>query len=431
MSRSTQESVVYVVDGARTPFLKAKAERGPFSASDLAVMAGRELFMRHAGLQNEIDEVITGCVMPSEDEANIARIIALRLGCSEHIPAWTVQRNCASGMQALDSAVKDILSGRANLVLAGGTEAMSHAPLLFRPKMVNWFGRLNAAKTFGAKAQAMTQFRLSFLAPIIALLHGLSDPLCGMNMGQTAEEVAFEFGITREEMDAFALRSQQRAAVAQDQNHLDNLVTMYDSRGKFFSHDEGVRRDSTLARLAKLKPVFDRPYGMVTAGNSSQVTDGSAMLLLASESAVKKHKLPVLGKIVDTQWAALSPKVMGLGPVMASTPLLQKHKLSLNDIDCWEINEAFAAQVLGCVKAWESDTFCKEHLGLPNALGSIDEEKLNIDGGAIALGHPVGATGARIVLHTLNVLKRNNAKRGIATLCIGGGQGGAMLVEAQ
>lgn len=420
---------VYIVDGARTPLLKAKTERGPFSASDLAVGAGRALLTRHAFSPTAIDEVIMGCMMPSEDEANIARIIALRLGCGNKVPGWTVQRNCASGMQSLDCAFKDIATGRANLVLAGGTEAMSRAPLLFPPNMVNWFGRLNAAKSFGAKAKTFAQFRLSFLAPIIALLHGLSDPLCGMNMGQTAELLAYQFGITREEMDAFSADSQLKAKLAQEKHHLSEIVTLIDSYGKIYALDEGVRADTTAQKLAKLKPVFDKPYGMVTAGNSSQVTDGAAMLLLASEEAIDRYRLPVLGKIVDTQWAALAPEVMGLGPVYSSAQLLEKNNLKLSDIDYWEINEAFAAQVLACVKAFESDAFCKEKLGLSAALGTIDSAKINVDGGAIALGHPVGATGSRIVLHLLETLKRNNAKYGIATLCIGGGQGGATLVE--
>jgi len=215
---------VFIVDGARTPFLKAKSTRGPFSASDLALNAGRTLLSRHTFSPTKIDEVIVGCMMPSEDEANIARVIALRLGCGKHVPAWTVQRNCASGMQALDCAFKDIMSGRANLVLAGGTEAMSRAPLLFKPEMVNWFGRLNAAKSFGVKVKTLAQFRLSFLVPVIALLHGLSDPLCGMNMGQTAELLAYQFGITRQEMDAFALESQQNAAKAQSEKRLSEIA---------------------------------------------------------------------------------------------------------------------------------------------------------------------------------------------------------------
>jgi acetyl-CoA C-acetyltransferase len=320
--------------------------------------------------------------------------------------------------------------GRANLVLAGGTEAMSRAPLLYKPDMVNWFGRLNAAKSFGAKAAAFAQFRLSFLAPIIALMHGLSDPLCGMNMGQTAELLAYQFGITRAEMDAFAADSQLKAATAIDQKHLSEIATIYDHYGKFYNTDEGVRRDSTADKLATLKPVFDKPYGMVTAGNSSQVTDGAALLILASEAAVAKYKLPVLGKIIDTQWSGLAPEVMGLGPAYSSAQLLQKNKLAMSDIDFWEINEAFAAQVIACTKALASEKFCREQLGLSAAIGQIDPAKINVDGGAIALGHPVGATGARIVLHLLHTLKRTNTKRGVATLCIGGGQGGAMLVEA-
>ncbi len=420
---------VYIVDGARTPFLKAGAERGPFSASDLAVGCGRELLARQNFSADLIDETIIGCMMPSEDEANIARIISLRLGCSKFSPAWTVQRNCASGMQALDSAVKDISLGRANIVLAGGTEAMSRAPLIFKPDMANWFGKLNSAKSVVQKAGVLAQFKLSYLSPIVALLHGLSDPLCGLNMGQTAELLAYQFDITRADMDAFAERSQQLAAKAIEDKILTEIATIYDSRGKFYSSDNGVRRDSTIEKLAKLKPVFDKYYGMVTAGNSSQISDGAALLILASEKAVMEHKLPVLGKIVDTQWAALAPEVMGLGPVFASTPLLQKHNLNLDDIDYWEINEAFAAQVIACEKAWMSDSFCRDNLGLEKAFGQLDRAKLNINGGAIALGHPVGATGARLVLHVLHTLHAQNAKRGVATLCIGGGQGGAMLVE--
>lgn len=420
---------VYIVDGARTPFLKAKTERGPFSASDLAVAVGRSLLARQRFSPTDFNEVIMGCMMPSEDEANIARLIGLRLGCGNKVPAWTVQRNCASGLQSLDCAARNIATGRSDLVLAGGTEVMSRAPLLFPPDMVNWMGRLNAAKSFGAKAKTMLQFRPSFLKPIIALLHGLSDPLCGMNMGQTAELLAYQFNITRQEMDAFAAESQLRAFTAIEKKHLGEIETIYDSRGQFYSVDEGVRRDSTAEKLAKLKPVFDRPYGMVTAGNSSQVTDGAALLILASEEAVQKHGLPVIGKIIDTEWAGLAPEVMGLGPAYAAGALLKRYDLGLSDIDYWEINEAFAAQVLACVKAFESEQFCRDQLDLPGALGTIDQSRLNVDGGAIALGHPVGASGARVVLHLINILNREKAKRGIATLCIGGGQGGAMLVE--
>jgi acetyl-CoA C-acetyltransferase len=191
-----------------------------------------------------------------------------------------------------------------------------------------------------------------------------------------------------------------------------------------------VRGDASVENLARLKPFFDRKYGNVTPGNSSQITDGAAWLILASEDAVKKHDLTPVGRILDSQWAGLDPAQMGLGPVHAATPILQRHNLRLDGVDYWEINEAFAAQVLGCLAAWKDEKYCKEQLGLDSSLGELDQERLNVDGGAVALGHPVGASGARIVLHLIRQLKRKNAKKGMASICIGGGLGGAMLVEA-
>ena len=421
---------VFIVDGNRSPNLKARGKTGPFSASDMAVMTGRELLARQPFEPTDLNEVVIGCMMPSEDEANIGRIIALRLGCGKSVPGWTVQRNCASGMQAIDSAAKDIASGRHDLVLAGGTEVMSRAPLIFRPQMVNWLADLNAAKTFGAKLKVFSRFRPGYLSPIISIMNGLTDPLVGYIMGQTAEQVAYRFGITREQMDAFSVRSHQRVAEAQDKGYFkDEIVPLYSNKGQVFDKDDGLRRDSNMASLAKLKPFFDKKFGMVTAANSAQVTDGAALVLVASEDAVKKYNLTPLGRLVDVQWGALEPEEMGLGPVYATTPLLQRNNLGMNDIDYWEINEAFAAQVLGCIKAWESDDYCRNYLGLKGAFGTIDQSRLNVDGGGVALGHPVGSSGARIVLHLLNVMKRNNAKRGVATICIGGGQGGAMLLE--
>jgi len=248
-------------------------------------------------------------------------------------------------------------------------------------------------------------------------------------MGSTAEIVAKRFGITRQMMDEFAVESHRRTAFAQDNGHLTEVEPMYGSDGTVYAQDDGVRRDSSVERLAKLKPVFDRTYGNVTAGNSSQVTDGAAMLVLASEDVVDEYGLKPLGRIVDTHWGALDPSEMGLGPVHAITPLLMRNGLTLDDMDAVEINEAFAAQVLGCLAAWESESYCREELGLERAFGRLDRAKLNVDGGAIAIGHPIGASGARVVLHALKVLERTGGKRAVASLCIGGGQGGAMLVE--
>ena len=420
---------VYVVDGARTPFLKAKKGLGPFTGSDLAVAAGRPLLARQPFDATAFDEVIVGAAMPSADEANIGRVVSLRLGCGEKVPAWTVMRNCASGMQALDTACLNIQAGRSSLVLAGGTDAMSHAPLVFGPAMVNWLAEWYAAKSLGQRAALAMRFRPGHLAPVIAILRGLTDPVVKISMGSTAEIVARRFGVTRQMMDEFAVESHRRVAFAQDNGHFGEVEPIYGPDGHVYAADDGVRRDSAVEKLAKLKPVFDRTYGNVTPGNSSQITDGAAMLVLAAEEVVDEYKLEPLGRVADAHWGALDPAEMGLGPVHAITPMLQRNRLGWDDIDAVEVNEAFAAQVLGCLGAWESDEYCKAHFGLPRAFGRLDRGKLNVDGGAIALGHPIGASGARVVLHALKVLQRTGGKRAVASLCIGGGQGGAMLLE--
>ncbi|WP_133138636.1 acetyl-CoA C-acetyltransferase [Legionella genomosp. 1] len=419
---------VYVVDGLRTPFLKAK-DVGPFTGSDLAVAAGLPLLNRQPFLPSDLDEVIIGSAMPGPDEANIARVVALRLGCGDKVPAFTVMRNCASGMQALDNAAMQIASGRSNLVLAGGTDAMSHAPLLFNQKMASWLGKWFAAKSVGQRFALATQFRPAFLAPVIALLRGLTDPIVGLNMGQTAEKVAYRFGLTREQMDTFAANSHKRLAQAYAENRMEEVVPIIDSKGRIYTQDDGIRPDSTVEKLGQLKPFFDKKYGMVTAGNSSQITDGACLLILASADAVKKYKLPVLGKIVDSQWSALDPSQMGLGPVHAATPIMERQHVKPSELDCWEINEAFAAQVLGCLAAWDDKEYCQNQLGLTEPMGAPSLDRLNQDGGAIAAGHPIGASGARIVLHVLQSLKHTNGKKGMAAICIGGGQGGAMYLE--
>jgi acetyl-CoA C-acetyltransferase len=230
-------------------------------------------------------------------------------------------------------------------------------------------------------------------------------------------------------MDAFSVESHRRLAQAQDQGWLAEIEPLYAPDGTVYDHDDGVRRDSDVVRLAKLKPAFDRRFGLVTAGNSAQVSDGAALLILASEDAVRKYQLPVLGRIVDCAWAGVDPEQMGLGPVHAMAPLLLRQGLQSADIDYWEINEAFAAQVLACQAAWQSDGYARQELGLEQAFAAIDPLRLNVDGGAVAVGHPVGTSGARIVLHLLQVLRRTRSHRGMAALCIGGGQGGAMLLE--
>ncbi|MDD3327230.1 MAG: acetyl-CoA C-acetyltransferase [Zoogloea sp.] len=420
---------IYIIDGARTPFLKARNAPGPFAAGDLATAAGSALLARQRFAPEQLDEVILGCASPSPDEVNIGRVAALRMGCGTKVQGWTVMRNCASGMQAIDSAMANIHSGRSQLVLAGGVDALSRAPLLLSDPMVRWFAGWMGARSLGQRLAMLKKFRFGYLAPVIGIMKGLTDPIVGQLMGQTAENLAWRFGISRAAMDAYAVDSHRRVAAAQDAGHFGEIVPLIDRDGTVYASDDGLRRDASMAGLAKLKPFFDKKYGRVTPGNSSQITDGAAWLVLASEAAVQQHGLTPIGRIVDSQWAALEPELMGLGPVHAATPILQRHGLGLNDLDLWELNEAFAAQVLGCLHAWQDDAYCRERLGLPGALGEIDPARLNVDGGAVALGHPVGASGVRIVLHLLQALRRTGGKRGIATICIGGGLGGAMLVE--
>jgi len=428
-ARSSARRPVYLTDGTRTPFIKARGTPGPFTAADLAVGAGRALLMRQPFAPEAIDEVVLGCVVPAPDELNIARVVGLRLGCGEATPAWTVQRNCASGLQAVDSAASAITGGRADLVLAGGTEAMSQAPVLFSRAFVDWLGRWRQARSPTARGRLLTRLRPHDLVPVIGLLKGLTDPVVGLSMGQTAEELAWRFQIDRGSMDRFALRSHQRHGTAVDAGVFDAEITpIFDTQGRCWDHDEGHRPDTDLERLGRLHPVFDRPTGSVTAGNSAQVSDGAAMVLLASGEAVERWRLPVLARVRDCTWAGLDPKEMGLGPVHAIAPLLHRQGLATRAIDIFEINEAFAAQVLACLHAWSDPHWRRDVLGdTPDQ--PIRDDGLNPDGGAIALGHPVGASGARLVLHLALALRRRGLKRGVASLCIGGGQGGAMLLE--
>jgi acetyl-CoA C-acetyltransferase len=296
--------------------------------------------------------------------------------------------------------------------------------------MVRWFAGMMQARTLGQKAAHFLKLRPgALLSPVIGLMKGLTDPVVGLLMGQTAENLAWRFGIGRQAMDAFSLRSHQRTTAARKAGALGEIVPLADGKGKIYEEDDGVRDDASLEGLAKLKPFFDKKYGRVTPGNSSQITDGAAWLLLASEEAVARWNLAPIARIVDVQWAGLDPAQMGLGPVHAATPILQRQGAKLDDMDLWEINEAFAAQVQGCIAAWQDEDYCRDELGLPGALGKLDEDRLNVDGGAVAMGHPVGASGARIVLHLARALRARGLRRGIAAICIGGGQGGAMLVE--
>ena len=421
---------VFIIDGSRTPFLKARSGPGPFTPVDLAVQCGRPLLLRQPFAPDAFDKVILGCVNVIADEMNPARVAALRLGMGEAMTAFTVQINCGSGMQSIDTGYRDIEGGVSDLILAGGTEALSYAPLVFRRSAVEWYLKLFSARDVWSRLQAFASIRPSFFTPIIGLEHGLTDPIVELNMGQTAEVVAHLFKVTRRDADEYAAESQQRLARAQnDKVFAGEMEPAFGRDGKVYDYDDGVRPDSRVETLAKLRPVFETPWGKVTAGNSSQITDGACWVILASEKAVREHGLKPRAVIVDSEWSALDPSIMGLGPVLCSTAIMRRQNLVLDDIELWELNEAFAAQVLACLAAWNDDKFCRDVLHLDGPAGAVPRDKLNIDGGAIGLGHPVGASGNRIVLHLVNATKRLGHKRGIATECIGGGQGGAMLIE--
>jgi len=343
---------VYIIDGSRTPFIKARGRPGPFTPVDLAVACGRPLLLRQPFPPDAFDEVILGCVNVVADEMNPARVAALRLGMGEAMTAFTVQINCGSGMQSIDTAYQYIREGHSDLILAGGAEALSHAPLVFRRSAVEWYARLFGARNVWSRLKAFAGFRPSFFTPVIGLERGLTDPVVELNMGQTAEILAHVFHVSRRDADQYAVESHQRLARAQEQKWFEGeLELAFDRDGKFYDHDDGVRPDSSVEKLAELKPAFERPWGKVTPGNSSQITDGASWVILASEAAMKEHGLKPRAVIVDSQWSALEPSIMGLGPVLCSTAILRRHGLALGDIGLWELNEAFAAQVLACLAA--------------------------------------------------------------------------------
>jgi acetyl-CoA acetyltransferase family protein len=422
-----------LVAGVRTPFCKAGGALQGASAADLATFAVRELLDRSGLDPRAVDEVILGCAGADAREANVARVTALRAGLPERTPAVTVMRNCASGMEAIAQAELRLRAGAGEVFVVGGTESMSNFPLVMGPELVKFFQRLGKARSAVQKVKALAAFRFRTLKPRIAIVEGLTDPTTGMMMGDTAERVARQFGIGRAEMDMWALQSHRRAADAWRGQRLHAEVVPFvpppDYRAAVTA-DDGVRSDQTLDALARLKPVFDRRNGDVTVGNSCQVTDGAVALLCMSQARATALGLQPLALVRGHATAGLSPATMGLGPVHATPPALRQAGIGLCDLDLVEINEAFAAQVLGCQRAFASDEYCRQQLGLPQALGELDPARLNVNGGAIALGHPIAATGARIVLTLAHELRRRGGRFGLASLCIGGGQGQAIVLEA-
>lgn len=419
---------IAIIDGLRSPIAKANGKLNDVSADNLSAIITKELVLRNNIDYKEFDEVIIGNVAQPANASNIARVMAIRAGFPQSTPAYTVHRNCASGMQSISSAIEKIHSNQGDLYLVGGVESMSNIPLLHSDEFRSFITKFTYSKSLTEKFRVLSSFRLKFLKPTIGLISGLTDPISGKIMGITAENLANEFKISRKEQDIYAVNSHLKAQKAIESGVFKDEIHPIMTKNASLSSDDGVRFNQTSEALSKLNPIFERVGGTVTAGNSSQVSDGACSLIVCSESKAKELNLEPIGYISDYSYAGLDAHRMGLGPVYATKKLFDKTGLSLKDIDLIEINEAFAAQVIANIKAFASEEFCQKTFNSP-ALGEIDESILNVNGGAIALGHPVGMSGARIILTALKELKRRDKNRALATLCIGGGQGAAFLLE--
>lgn len=440
---------VVIVEGIRTPFAKSGTQLKKIHPAELGKIATRELIARSNLDVNSIDEVIVGNTGNPVDAVNISRVVALSAGIPQNVSAYTVHRNCASALESISQGFEKIKSGTMDVVIAGGTENMSQMPTLLPPKIQSIFDKLLVAKGPGQalpllwallkadlkqiKALLTSNMRDEYF-PVISIMQGLTDPFVGINMGQTAEILAKEWGLSREDQDRFALKSHQKASKATKEGRMREEITPVFVAPEYkdvIADDIGPRDNQTMEALAKLRPFFDKQTGTITAGNACPVTDGAAMVLMMSREKAEQLGHKPIAKILSYGFAGLEPERMGLGPVYSTPVALKRAGLKMKDIGLIELNEAFAAQVMACQKAFDSSDFAWEKLGLSEKVGEVRDEILNVNGGAIALGHPVGATGTRLVVTLMKEMKRRNVQYGLATLCIGGGQGGAMILEQE
>jgi acetyl-CoA acyltransferase len=420
---------VVVVDGVRTPYAKAGTELKDVSAAELGRVVVTELLARTDFDPAGLDQVIFGNIAQPPDAVNVARVAALKAGIPDRVPAFTVNRLCGSGLESIVDAHYRIAAGDADAIVAGGVESMSRIPLLYSYDSQEVFTRVFTARDLGGRIAAASKFRPRHFKPEIGLQLGLTDAVSGLNMGETAEVLAKEHRISRAEQDAFALRSHQRVTMGRAKLAEEIVPVPIPPRYEAMAtKDNGVRENQSLEALARLKPYFDRKFGTVTAGNSSQITDGGAAVLVMSASAAKARGYRPLGKIRGFAFCALEPERMGLGPAVATPLALKNAGLAWADIGLVEINEAFAAQVLACARVFPSSSWHAKY-GTGGPIGEIDWERTNVNGGAIALGHPVGSSANRLVTTLLKEMRRRGTQFGLATMCIGGGQGGAIVVE--
>lgn len=438
-----------VVDGCRTAFCKEGSDFKAVDADTLGAFVVREIVRRldaHNLPATIIDRVIGSNVATPIHAANVARVSAVRGGLPHSIPADTIGKNCGSGFAALQMARLWIERGEAECVLVIGTESMSRISFAYQHSIAELFKQLADAKTTWKKAMMLFrlysrlfQFWKPENAPRIGLKLGLTDPLCDMIMGLTAERLAKDssFGITRGDQDEFALHSHKKAAEAQEKGFFaEEIVPVYvsdkNNHHMKVDRDNGIRTGLGNDALTKLNPIFDPRYGTITAGNSSQISDGAAALLLMSNELAERLEIPIMGYIGNYEDFGFDPTRMGLAPVGAIAKILKRAKYSLSDFQCIEINEAFAAQTLAVCRTLDSEAQMKKWFGscgFSERIGEIQDDMLNPNGGAIALGHPVGVTGVRLALTALQELKRRDGKRALISACVGGGQGVAMVLE--
>lgn len=418
-----------IVDGVRTPFVRAYTDFHHLTAVDLAKAAVKELLERTELDPEKIDEVIMGCVLPSVNQPNVAREVVLGLGLPDRIPGFTLARACASSAQALITAAEGIMAGEYHVVIVGGTESMSNVPVPHSKNVVDSLMALSKARSLGAKVKALSGLKMKELVPQPP---AIAESATGKTMGQHAEMMARKNRISRQAQDELALASHQRAAAAFESGKTAQEICTVWPQPRFepVDKDNFVRGDTTLEKLGSLKPSFDKRYGTLTAGNSSGLTDGAAALLVMSESKAKELGLKPLCTVAGWATQSLSPQEqLLLGPAYAVPLALERAGATLDQMDLVDLHEAFAAQVLSVVQALESPEFAQKELGRDEPVGKIDREKLNVNGGSIALGHPFGATGARMVLGMAKELERRSARYACLSLCAAGGIGTAVVLE--
>jgi acetyl-CoA acetyltransferase family protein len=421
---------VAVCGAVRTPFVKSFGVFETETPLALSLRVVTELLARTGANAEHVEEVVWGAVIPQIKNPNVARDLVLFAGLPKRTAGYTLNKACASSLQAALSCADAIRLGRIQMGIAGGVEVLSDVPITYSDEARRFLTRLSRARSVKEKLTLLKDFNpKSFLPQSPAL----AEPFTGLTMGEHGEVMAVKNDITRERQDEFALMSHKRAAQAIANGSLNSeIVPIWAGKDKslFVDTDNIVRGDSSLENLAKLKPAFDKKNGTITAGNASALTDGASAVLLASETYAKENGLPILGYIVDAHTVAVDPKdQLLIGPALAIPELMAKHNLGIEDVGVFEIHEAFAAQVLSCLDAMASETFCKERMGFDKAFGRIPFEKLNIDGGSLAYGHPFGATGGRLVGRALRTAAKVKSRYAVLGICAAGGLGQAMLLE--